>query len=148
MQNLDNIDQSYLETATLLRRQIKGPDIGDYVLFPSGELERFSHDWGNGFQTSPGGSFYLLANGRSSFSSGGLNPTIPVESIEEFPGARLLGRFWFFHHGRAGAGRGVYVDSECRVFRTSSAFSGFLGKPFQNPEADALKAELECQMRA
>ena len=146
MKNLDSIDQSYLEKAALLRSQIQGPDIGDYILFPTGELERLSHDWGDGYQTSPGGSFFLYANGHSSLSCGGLNPLVPTDSIEEITGAALQGSFWFFHHGSAGAGRGVYVDSACRVFKTSSPYTGFLGKDFQNPELEPLKAQLQAQM--
>lgn len=148
MNNIDHIDQSYLDKAAYLRSQIHEPLMGDYVLFPTGELERFSHDWGDGIQTSPGGSFYLNANGRSSLSCGGLNPYIPIDSIEEIPGATLQGRFWFFHHGRAGAGRGVYVDCACRVFKTSSPYAGFLGEVFQNPQGDALKKQLQAQMQA
>lgn len=148
MTQLDPIDQSYLDKAAALRVQIQGPDIGDYVLFPTGELERFSHDWGDGFQTSPGGSFYLLADGRASFSSGSLNPTVMNDSIEDVPGVTLMGRFWFFHHARAGAGRGVYVDCVCRVFKTTSSYKGFLGKVFQNPISADLKAQLEAQLAA
>ena len=148
MTQLDQIDQSYLDNAAALRVQIQGPGIGDYVLFPTGELERFSHDWGDGIQTSPGGSFYLLANGRASFSSGGLNPTVPADSIEELPGVTLMGRFWFFHHARAGAGRGVYVDCVCRVFKTTSSYKGFLGKDFQNPHFADLKAQIKAQLEA
>lgn len=148
MNNIDHIDQSYLDKAAYLRSQIHEPLMGDYVLFPTGELERFSHAWGDSIQTSPGGSFYLNANGRSSLSCGGLNPSVPIDSIEEIPGATLQGRFWFFHHGRAGAGRGVYVDCACRVFKTSSPYAGFLGEVFQNPQGDALKKQLQAQMQA
>ncbi len=148
MNNIDHIDQCYLDNAGHLRSQIHEPLMGDFVLFPTGEIERFSHDWGDGIQTSPGGSFYLNANGRSYLSSGGLNPCIPTDSIEEIPGVSLQGRFWYFHHERAGAGRGVYVDCACRVFKTSSPYAGFLGTVFQNPHGEALKAQLQAQMQA
>lgn len=145
MTNLDPIDQTYLDKASALRLQIKGLAIGDYVLFPTGELERFSHDWGDDIQTSPGGSFYLLEDGRGSLSAGGLNPTIPASSVEQIPGVTLMGRFWFFHHAIAGAGRGVYVDCVCRVFTTSASYRGFLGKSFQNSQIEDLKAQLEAK---
>ena len=111
------------------------------------ELERFSHDMGDAIQTSPGGSFYLNADGRSSLSCGGLHPPIPTDSIEVIDGVTLQGRFWFFQHQQAGAGRGVYVDCACRVFMTSSPFDGFLGKDFLNPRRDELKALLEAQLK-
>jgi hypothetical protein len=47
MNQLDHIDQKYLDTASLLRSQISAPLMGDFVLFPTGELERFSHDMGD-----------------------------------------------------------------------------------------------------
>ena len=147
MNQLDHIDQKYLDTASLLRSQISAPLMGDFVLFPTGELERFSHDMGDAIQTSPGGSFYLNADGRSSLSCGGLHPPIPTDSIEVIDGVTLQGRFWFFQHQQAGAGRGVYVDCACRVFMTSSPFDGFLGKDFLNPLRDELKAFLEAQLK-
>lgn len=59
MNKLDHIDQSYLDKAAQLRSKFQRPDMGDFVLFPTGQLERFSHDWDVGIQTSPGGSYYL-----------------------------------------------------------------------------------------
>jgi len=109
----------------------------------------FSHDWDEGgIQTSPGGSFYLQSNGHAYLSAGGLNPCIPKQSIERINGVTLQGRFWFFHHGKAGADRGVYVDCVCNVFKTSSPYGGFLGGVFQNPQADSLKAQILEQLAA
>jgi hypothetical protein len=128
MNPLDAKDQEILNNRIEAREQISGPRIGDYVRFPSGELERFSHDWRDSLQTSPpySGEVYLLASGNGSFS-GGLNPSIPVESLtltEEF----LPGKFWFFHHNTPGAGRGVYFSIPCRVYSTTTIYNGFLGK--------------------
>jgi len=148
MNKLDHIDQSYLDKAAQLRSKFQRPDMGDFVLFPTGQLERFSHDWDVGIQTSPGGSYYLQANGHAYLSCGGLNPKIPTNSIEELPGVTLQGRFWFFHHAQPGAGRGVYVDCACRVYKTSSPYAGFLGEGFQNPQVDALKAQIQAQIAA
>lgn len=86
MKQLDHIDQQILDAAVALRDQIEGPRIGDFVLFPTGQLERFSHDWGDGgIQTSPGGSFFLSRSGHGSLSCGGLNPCIPAESLAIAP---------------------------------------------------------------
>lgn len=148
MNQLDQIDQNYLEKAAQLRSQFQRPDMGDFVLFPTGELERFSHDWDVGIQTSPGGSFYLLSDGHAYLSCGGLNPLIPTSSIEEIPGVTLPGRFWFFHHAQPGAGRGVDVDCPCRVYKTSSPYEGFLGSDFRNPENEALKVQIQAQITA
>jgi len=38
MNQLDQIDQSYLDIAAQLRSNFQHPDMGDYVLFPTGEL--------------------------------------------------------------------------------------------------------------
>jgi hypothetical protein len=85
---------------------------------PGGELERFSHDWGDGLQTSPGGSWYM-GEGYVSFS-GGLNPTIPIERIERTEETRD-GCFWLFHHNFWGTGRGVDFRAPCRVYRVKGA---------------------------
>lgn len=138
---LDTKDQELLATAVLLRDQETGPRIGDYVLFATGQLERFSHDWGADIQTSPGGSFYLNKSGRGSLSCGGLNPATPREELE-LTSATLPGSFWFFHHGLAGAGRGVYFDIPCRVFVTKAAYTGFLGADFQSGDKAKLIEQL------
>lgn len=122
----DATDQALLAKLTLAREQIARPRIGDYVRFSTGELERFSHDWDVGLQTSPvwAGSYYLCSHGNASFS-GGLNPPIPFESLtlaEEV----MDGDFWFFHHNMAGAGRGVSFSIPCRVYSTTSKYGGFL----------------------
>lgn len=146
--HLDTIDQDLLAAIVALREQLQGPRIGDYVLFASGQLERFSHQWPEGMQTSPMGSFYLSGSGRSSFS-GGLNPATPIGELKLTP-VSLHGQFWFFHHGRSGAGRGVYFMIPCRVFRTAAPYTGFLGAAFQPaPEyIEPLKAYLARQFAA
>lgn len=124
----DQKDALILEASTKARDLIEGPRVGDFVLFESGELERFSYDWDDSLQTSPGGSFYLGKNGWCSFS-GGLNPSIDKSTLTQLD-AVLDGSFWFFHHGFSGANRGVNCEAPCRVFKTSAPYSGFLGKDF------------------
>jgi hypothetical protein len=96
---------------------IKGPRLGDYVIYPGGHSERISHDWGNGVQTSDakcGSSFYLEERGHVSFS-GGLNPSVPKNKLRE-TGRTLDGAFWFFHQDWWQAHNGVEFQLPCRVF--------------------------------
>lgn len=144
--HLDSTDQELLAKRILARESLQGPRIGDYILFPTGQLERFSHDCGHGLQTSPGGSFYIFGCGESSFS-GGLNPTTPLENLE-LTSATLMGNFWFFHHGFAGAHRGVDCLVPCRVYKTSAKYEGFLGSDFQSPAISRLQADLARQLGA
>jgi hypothetical protein len=126
---LDSIDATTLENIKIEREKITTPRIGDYVRFQSGEIERFSHDWTDSLQTAPGGSFFLYGSGNASFS-GGLNPAIPADSLTLTDEA-MEGTFWFFHHGRAGAGRGVYFKIPCRIYTTTAKYDGFLSDLFK-----------------
>lgn len=135
---LDEIDKAILQDRITARARINGPAVGDYILFPTGELERFSHDWVDGLQTSPGGSFYLFNTGSASFS-GGLNPSTPRDAMQ-LTDTKLPGEFWFFHHDRAGAGRGVYFTIECRLFKTTANYDGFLGHDWVSPRITELKS--------
>lgn len=96
--------------------------------FPCGRVERFSHDWGDSFQTSPGGAFYLSGDSLS-LSCGGLNPATPKAALYLL-NIEIPGSCWFFHHGRSGASRGVYFNVPCRVFQTDARYDGFLGDAF------------------
>lgn len=118
----DDIDQAILEKRMAERDLIAGPRTGDYVRFPTGEIERFSHDWDDALQTSPirAGSFYLHSHGEASFS-GSLNPAIPASSLS-LSDENMNGEFWFFHHGSAGADRGVRFKVPCRVYDTKAAY--------------------------
>lgn len=122
----DEIDQKILEECVAARDKIDRPRIGDFVRFPTGQLERFSYDCGDRLQTSPirAGSFYLGRDGLASFS-GSLNPPIPLDSVR-LTDETLQGEFWFFHHNQVGAGRGVGFSIPCRVYSTTAAYDGFL----------------------
>lgn len=122
----DATDRVQLDKLMIAREQIARPRVGDYVRFATGELERISHDWGDGLQTSPvwAGSYYLCSNGNASFS-GGLNPLIPFETLTITEKSES-GDFWFFHHNIAGAGRGVWFSCPCRVYVTTAEYQGFL----------------------
>lgn len=112
------------------RDAIDRPRRGDYVRFPTGEVERFSNEFGTALQTSPiwAGSFHLHAGGVSSFS-GSLNPPIPADSLT-LTTERMDGKFWFFHHGETGAHRGVYFAMPCRVYETTAPYHGFVSRGF------------------
>lgn len=122
----DEIDQAHIETCVAARDAILRPRVGDFVRFPTGEVERFSHDWEEDFQTSPlwAGSFYLSGCGNASFS-GSLHPAIPLSSLTLTEESRD-GKFWFFHHNRTGGGRGVTFSTPCRVYATTAQYKGYL----------------------
>lgn len=124
--SFDAIDQEILDKRLAARELIDRPRTGDFVRFPTGEIERFSHDWEDAFQTSPihAGSFYLHDHGQGSFS-GSLNPAIPADSLS-LTDEKKDGEFWFFHHGHAGAGRGVRFSIPCRVYETTAKYEGYL----------------------
>lgn len=107
-------NEELLSNRTAMWDEEDGPRVGDYVIFPDGHQERFSHDWGDGLQTSPGGSWYL-GDGYASFS-GALNPAIPKARLED-TGYKRLGWFWFFKNDYARAHNGVNVQAICRVYR-------------------------------
>jgi hypothetical protein len=66
-------------------------------------------------QTCFGGSFSTHEGGGVSMS-GSLNPAWLWESFED-TGETQRGRFWFFSHNMAGAGRGVDVFLTCRIYK-------------------------------
>ena len=141
---LDTKDQANLEKIVAVREQIPGPRVGDFVLFDSGQLERISHDWGDALQTSPAGSIYLCQNGHGSFS-GGMNPATPMVNMK-ITAATLPGEFWFFHHGIAGGGQGVYFQVPCRVYQSTAPYEGFMSGDFQSPQNSAIREELVRQI--
>ncbi|MEM9524068.1 MAG: hypothetical protein AAF982_08760 [Pseudomonadota bacterium] len=103
------------ETETAREAMTGKPRVGDFVIMPDGTLERCCHAWPDGMQTTHGGSFHVSTDGHSSFS-GSLNRSRIWEYFKD-TGETRRGKFWFFSHGRAGAGRGVDVFLPCRVYR-------------------------------
>lgn len=140
----DAQDQERLDSIQVQREAIQGPRIGDYLLFPTGQLERFSHDWGNQLQTSEAGSIYLCSNGNGSFS-GSLNPSTPLDAMT-LTSAKLPGEYWFFHHGFSGAGRGVRFQIPCRVYTTTAKYEGFSKIEHAPKTHSKLKAQLQEQL--
>lgn len=110
----DKIDEGLAKKFLAEWDRIKNPRVGDYIIMPSGKYERFAHDWGDGLQTTPGGSFNI-GDGFVS-CSGGLNHTVSINRIKK-TSQRKTGYFWIFHHGYPGAGSGVGVSALCRVYK-------------------------------
>ena len=94
-----------------------GPCVGDYVEFIDGVTRQVSHVWPDGVQTSDGGSFYL-GNGCMSFS-GGLYPTVPIETLTLTDDVRET-LAWFFHHDEWTAGNSVYMPVPMRVWKSTA----------------------------
>jgi hypothetical protein len=97
-----------------------GPQVGDWVDFSDGTKRRISYIWQypgeseQDIQTSGGGSWHLGKSGYASFS-GSLYP--PFDGAALVPTDELRpGAVWFFHHGYAGAYRGVHATIQCRVW--------------------------------
>lgn len=128
----DEKDETILRERVAGWKRVEGPRVGDYIVFSDGVTHRFSHDWGDGLQTSESGSFYF-GNGYMSFS-GGLNPCVPREAIRD-SGRTRPGHAWFFHHGFAHAHSGVYVEIDCRVYETALASDHWHAKPAKKAEA-------------
>ncbi|TQM89800.1 hypothetical protein [Roseinatronobacter monicus] len=113
--HLDARNTAIAVTTQAAREQMTGPRIGDFIEMTDGSLQRFCNKTKHGMQTTEGGSFHVTSTGTASYS-GGLNPPQMMERIED-TGATKRGRFWFFSHAIAGAGRGVDVFLPCRVYR-------------------------------
>jgi hypothetical protein len=114
----DQTDAKLLAKREVLFNKNQGPRVGDYVIFPDQHVERISHDWGDKMQTTGGQfgqNFYLGRQGEAS-QSGGSNPGIPKAELTN-TGKKMSGSMWFFHHDRAGAGRGIEFSIDCRVFQ-------------------------------
>lgn len=109
----DNVDAEIVAANIAAWNEIKGPRVGDFIRMRDGRLQRFSHAWDDGIQTSDGGSFYFFGIGVS--FSGGLNPSIPYETIVQSEGPHQ-GRFWMFHHGHSQAHNGVSFTMPCRFY--------------------------------
>jgi hypothetical protein len=96
------------------------PRVGDFYQKPSGEWDRFTHEWNDGIQVGGmRGSFFFGSSGGCSYS-GGLDSSIPYERFEKTDDVRDGGA-WFFDRDRAGAHNGFHFKAPFRVWRLNSA---------------------------
>lgn len=89
------------------------PRVGDWVEFPVGNPERISYDWGDGVQTSIGGSFYL-GDGFASFS-GALNPVISKDKLVNT--GEVRNAFFWYCGVHYQPGEGIRTMIPVRVYR-------------------------------
>jgi hypothetical protein len=108
----DATNQAILARNIAAYDKIDGPRVGDFLELPNGDLTRFTYDWGFKLQTGLG-SFYL-GNGYCSFS-GSLNHGISTDDVVRTDRTRS-GSCWFFEDDIPGAGRGLDITADFRVF--------------------------------
>lgn len=122
MFEFDERDAEILANKVAVLNQYKGIRVGDFVRFTDGVLRRVSQIWRDedgqpdSIQTSNGGSYYL-GTGYVSMSGSlysGIKPWTLTLTSETRKGS-----VWFFHHGLAGANRGVSAEVEFRVYQAS-----------------------------
>lgn len=114
--HLDDRNRAELLVIEAARAEPSGPPkVGDFVIMPDGTRERCCAASKFGMQTTSGGSFNVMRDGTA-IMSGGLNKSRLWEYFIPTPETER-GRFWFFSHGIAGAGRAVICYLPCRVFR-------------------------------
>jgi hypothetical protein len=118
---IDDTDRAAFSLRVEAWNKRTGPRVGDFIEMLDGTTRRFAHNWDeHGLQVTCGdgdkGSFYFDRAGVMSMS-GSLDPTIPLERIEELTGKRRSGWCWFFHHDFPQAHSAVHFTVPCRVYR-------------------------------
>lgn len=114
--HLDNRNQKIAQDIKCARDGHHGaPEVGDFVIMPDGRYERCADGCRFSMQTTEQGSFFVHADGTASMS-GTLKRGRLLEYYQPTDETKM-GRFWFFSHNQAGAGRGVDVFFPCRVWR-------------------------------
>ena len=117
--HLDAIDTEIVAniTADWLDRANGKPRVGDFVEYADGSLKRCCNDTGNGQQVTKAiERDYHAGRFGCVHYSGGLESDIPWTQLVEQKGEVRPGRFWIFHHGVGGGGRGIEFFMPCRVF--------------------------------
>ena len=118
MPTFDQTDKEILKKSVALWDAREGIRVGDFVEMPDGSLRRFTHDWGDGIQTTsgfqPGDQSFYFSDGYMDFS-GSLDPCILKTKIVD-TGKMIDGNVWFFHHGQVQAHNGVHAQVPCRVY--------------------------------
>lgn len=90
------------------------PRVGEWCRI-NGKLRRFAHDWDDSLQwTDNAGSFHIGMTGHAGMS-GSLESPEPADEFFLTDEWHPAG-FWFFHHTRSGAHRGVQMTMAVRVW--------------------------------
>lgn len=116
--HLDDTDAGILErtrSAWVNKIRVR-PSSGDFLKQTDGHTVRFCAAQSTYAQTTTAleHSYYIGVFGDVSYS-GGLDPGLDYDRIA-LSNETMLGRFWFFHHGRGGAGRRIDVFLPCPVW--------------------------------
>lgn len=117
---LDAQDQDLLNARQRAIDGIGIPRVGDIVIYADHVERRISHnwtDWGDGYEATDSGSWYL---GPSVLSFTGDGPArhvpLPSETLT-CTGETRRAPAWFFHHNVAGVNNSVEVTVIVRVYR-------------------------------
>jgi hypothetical protein len=121
VEHLDELDRARVAVRMARRLRCHAAQIGDYVRFADGTLERISEPLPEGrAQTSPDARFQLREHGQCYCTSGSHNEAIALSSLRA-SGERLLGEAWIWHHYRKGADNGVAFHVAFAVFDCPTA---------------------------
>lgn len=118
--SLDPKNLEILRVCVQNRAQLIGPRVGDWVVHPDGKESRITHVYNCGgkwlFQDGGDacGRYHIFRSGTEDYS-GSLGYPLPLGQLRD-TGNTKSGSVWFFHHGIAGAGRGVEFEIQERVF--------------------------------
>lgn len=116
VEHLDARDRATIAIRMAHRLGRHAPEIGDYVRFPDGTLERISEPLTDGHaQTSRDARFQLREHGTCYCTSGSHNRPVALGSLRPTR-ERLFGDAWIWHHDRRAAGNGVEFRVAFKVF--------------------------------
>lgn len=111
---VDEKDEQIATQREAKRLKRKGIQVGDIIIV-NGKRRRVAYVHADrSVQWTEAGSHHIGSDGYADMS-GGLESGLPSDEItatDEIAPAR----FWFFHHGFAGAHRGVQADIQTRVW--------------------------------
>lgn len=102
------------------------PTTGDVLIDDNGNKFYLARIYDNHFQYVSGGSFWMGGSGSGSFSGGyafnGVKGGKEIGSfdradLEEVKDQNEYRRFWFFMNEQSGAHRGIYFNSNVRVWK-------------------------------
>jgi len=114
------------ENLNIERMKRTEPTTGDFLIDDLGNKFYLARIYDNHFQYVSGGSFWMGSSGSGSFSGGyafdGIRNGKEIGSfersdLEEVKDQNEHRRFWFFMDEQSGAHRGIYFNSNVRVWK-------------------------------